>query len=843
MNYIDPHFRVEFDAVADPQAIVQISQARFTVLTSRLIRLEYSSTNQFEDRPSLTFWNRKLPVPSFELIKTDDSVEIRTDALTLRYRMNTMGFTRSSLSIEVKSTQKIWRPTVLPKGNLGGTKRTLDEADGWQKLDLGVLSRDGWSVIDDSQNPVFTDRSWFATRELVAQKYQDLYFFGYGHEYRACLQDYCKLTGDVPLIPRWVLGNWWSRYYTYTDTALKTLMNQFEEQQIPLSVCIVDMDWHVVENPYTAGWTGYTWNKEFFPQPDEFIQWLHQKGLRTALNLHPADGVHPHEDQYNEMAKFMEIDPASEEGVTFDIANPKFAHAYFHLLHHPYEKMGIDFWWMDWQQGSATKTPGLDPLFALNHLHFYDLGKEPEKRPMVFSRWGGYGSHRYPIGFSGDTHVSWESLSFQPYFTATAANVAYGWWSHDIGGHMLGMEDPELYTRWVQYGVFSPILRLHSTNNPAHDRTPWGYSREVLDITRDAMQLRHALIPYLYTMAWQNSQTNLPFITPMYYDYPEQEEAYNSFHQYMFGSELLASPFIFPQDKVLQRTRQVVWLPDGDWFHFFTGEHYQGGKWVAEYGKLEDIPVFAKAGAIVPLGPKVGWGGLENPAQLDLFVFPGQDNTFELYEDDGETQHYQQGASALTPFVQTWAENRLTFAVKPASGDRDVLPSQRNYTFNFRGILAPDTVRVFLNSKEQSPGLRYDDTTDTCILGPVTMTPNDEFVIELTTASPSLLSKRDRTLGKCQDLIKAAKIESLSKGQLSGPTIGWGGLSNAELQDNLEAVIEDISVLGKMIMGVKISPNRLLDMDASLARALIETITKRELFSNFGTNAYGDYDL
>ena len=189
------------------------------------------------------------------------------------------------------------------------------------------------------------------------------------------------------------------------------------------------MDWHIVENPYTAGWTGYTWDKKYFPQPVEFIQWLHQKGLRTALNLHPADGVHPHEDQYVEMAKFMGVDPDSEEGVAFDIADPKFAYAYFHLLHHPYEKMGVDFWWMDWQQGSATKTPGLDPLFALNYLHFYDLGKEQSKRPFVFSRWGGYGSHRYPIGFSGDTIVSWESLSFQPYFTATAANVAYGWWN------------------------------------------------------------------------------------------------------------------------------------------------------------------------------------------------------------------------------------------------------------------------------------------------------------------------------------------------------------------------------------------------------------------------------
>lgn len=815
MDYIDKQFEIAFEAVAAPQAIVIGPHVRFTILTPKLIRLEYSAANQFEDRPSLTFWHRQLPVPAYDAVKTDDAIEIRTDALALRYRLNASGFTRSSLSIEVKATQKTWRPSVLPKGNLRGTKRTLDEADGWQNLDLGLMSRDGWSVIDDSRNPVFDENCWFVTRNLAAQDYRDLYFFGYGHEYRACLQDYCKLAGNVPLIPRWILGNWWSRYYQYTDTALKTLMSQFEAQQIPLSVCIVDMDWHIVENPYSAGWTGYTWEQKYFPQPAAFIRWLHQKGLRTALNLHPADGVQPHEAQYVEMAKFMGIDPASEEGIPFDIADPKFAHAYFRMLHDPYENMGVDFWWLDWQQGSATRTPGLDPLFALNHLHFYDSGKEQTKRPFIFSRWGGYGSHRYPIGFSGDTVVSWASLSFQPYFTATAANVGYGWWSHDIGGHMIGTEDPELYTRWVQYAVFSPILRLHSTNNPAHDRTPWGYRQEVLDITRAAMQLRHALIPYLYTMAWRNSQSNLPFILPMYYDYPEHEEAYNCFHQYFFGSELLAAPFIFPQDEVLQRTRQVVWLPAGDWFHFFTGEHYQGNKWIAEYGKLDDIPVFAKAGAIVPLGPKVGWGGLTNPEQLDLVVFPGKDNAFELYEDDGETQHYQHGASALTPFAQTWTGNRLTFAVKPVSGDRNVVPPQRTYTLHFRGVLAPETIRVSLSQKEQNLAQRYDSETETFLLGPVTITPNDELIVELTTAQPSLLSKKDRTAQKCQDLLKTARLESLSKGQLLGPNV------------------PKLEELGKMIMGWKISPNRLLELDASVARALIETITKQELFSNF----------
>src|SRR5690606_29482521 len=124
-------------------------------------------------------------------------------------------------------------------------------------------------------------------------------------------------------------------------------------------------------------------------------------------------------------------------------------------------------------------------------------------RTFIFSRWGGLGNHRYPIGFSGDTHVTWRSLAYQPYFTATAANVGYGWWSHDIGGHTFGIEEPELYLRWVQYGVFSPIFRLHSTKNHFHERLPWKYDAEIGRLASDMLRLRHQLIPYLYSMSWK----------------------------------------------------------------------------------------------------------------------------------------------------------------------------------------------------------------------------------------------------------------------------------------------------------------------------------------------------
>ena len=322
-------------------------------------------------------------------------------------------------------------------------------------------------------------------------------------------------------------------------------MDQFSDHQVPLSVCIVDMDWHKTKTDNSSsGWTGYSWNRELFPDPEGFIANLHQRNLKTALNLHPAEGVHPHEDHYADMATRMNIDPASNQPIPFDITDQNFVQAYFETLHYPLEAQGVDFWWLDWQQGSNSKIAGLDPLFWLNHLHYYDQGKTIEKRPFIFSRWPGLGGQRYPIGFSGDTVVHWKTLEFQPEMTATASNVAYGWWSHDIGGHCEGVEEAELYLRWVQFGVFSPIFRLHSTNNPYIERLPWGYDLETFKHTREAMQLRHKLIPLIYSANERSSRTGEPIILPMYYTWSNEEASYQCPGEYQFCQQLLVA-FLF----------------------------------------------------------------------------------------------------------------------------------------------------------------------------------------------------------------------------------------------------------------------------------------------------------
>ena len=754
MKTVASHLIPEFAPRADPEAVVHVPNLRVTVLTGRIMRIEYSPADSFEDRPSQPFWYRSQVVPPFTVSQEGGQLVVETDHLLLFYTLGTVP-AAETLSVTLKSSGGVWHYGDPDTGNLMGTYRTLDTIDGKVPLEKGLLSRSGWAVVDDSKTLVFTDDGWLTPREAPAGQL-DLYFFGYGRAFRAALRDYRKLAGAVPVLPRWALGNWWSRYWKYTDEMLRRVILDFEAHEIPLSVFIIDMDWHITDTGNTSsGWTGYTWNREYFPDPTATIDFIHEHGLKTALNLHPADGVHPHEEIYREFAQRVGADPDSAEPVRFDLADRKFTAAYFDLLHHPEEARGVDFWWIDWQQGTLSGMPGLDPLWWLNHLHFYDLsrpqgGGRPEKRPFIFSRWGGLGNHRYPIGFSGDTIITWDSLAFQPTFTSTAANVGYGWWSHDIGGHYGGIKDAELYTRWVQYGMLSPILRLHSTANAQLERRPFGWDAETLRLTRHAMQFRHRLIPYLYTMSWRDHAAGEAPFRPMYHDFPEEEAAYLCPDQYMFGSELIAAPYVQPRDPETGHARQVAWLPEEAW-HFFSGRHYPAG-WHALHGTLDDVPLFAKPGAIVPLCEPDDWRA---PGTLEIHVFPGASNTFDLYEDDGETNRYAGGDYCLTRFESEWSDRGLAFRVFASD-------EPRTYTLKFRAVSEPANITATLNGEPCPLAVDYDAAAQTLVVSPPDLGSEDRLEILLTDVQVVRAGHED-TVRVLQSMVADFKIDNTGK--------------------------------------------------------------------------------
>jgi alpha-glucosidase (family GH31 glycosyl hydrolase) len=747
-----------FKPLAKSAAIIIAGDARFTILTPYLIRMEYDPAKTFEDRPSQVFWYREQPAPNFSYILNESTIQMETDALKLSYQVG-KPFDTYTLSIFLKDNQVMWNYGDDNKLNLKGTYRTLDSTNGPVNLEPGLNSLSGWSLVNDSDSLVFTPEGWLTPRNKP-MVYQDLYFFGYGSNYLACIKDYQKITGNVPLLPRWALGNWWSRYWPYHQNELLDLMDDFSRHEIPLSVCIIDMDWHITKTGNkSSGWTGYTWNPDLFPNPPSFLNQLHARGLHTALNLHPAEGIHPHEAAYPEFAERMGINPDSKEPIRFDIADPKFTSAYFELLHRPLEQMGVDFWWLDWQQGEKTSIDHLDPLFWLNHLHACEQQRDGSKRPFIFSRWPGLGGHRYPIGFSGDTHVSWQALNFQPYFTSTAANVAFGWWSHDIGGHMNGVEDAELYLRWLQFGLFSPILRLHSTNNPYHERRPWGYDADTEKHARAAMQLRHRLVPYIYSASYKNETSGVPLILPMYFCHPHNPAAYQSAKQYYFGSELIAAPFTQPADPDTAFTRQVVWLPKGNWFNFFTGEYFKGDGWYAVYGRAEDIPVFARAGAIIPLSNDPSSNLLENPQNLALNFFTGDNNSYSLFEDDGHSMDYQDGHYSISKFEQQVEDGKLRIIIHPVEGVLNHLPDQRKYHLTIFGISDPEEVMLSVSDEDRPVEFIYDQRRSSLEISPFECAYDAKASVAVKTFD-NLLSCTDRRLDHIARFINYTKLNT-----------------------------------------------------------------------------------
>lgn len=661
--------------------IVIFNSVRISVITDRLIRFEYSKEKNFVDDKSMMAINRNYNDVKFSVEVKEGFLNLYTNELIVE--CDGKKFSKTGLFVALK------RPPVENSHKwtygddvvtFGGTARTLDKVDGECKLEPGLFSQWGYSVIDDSKSMLLTDDGFVKPRRGDTK---DIYFFGYGRDFKSGLKDFYELSGKTPLIPRYALGNWWSRYYKYTQESYLALMNEFTNKDIPLSVAVIDMDWHYVDLPkkHGTGWTGYSWNKDFFPNPKGFLKELNSRGLKVTVNEHPADGIKSFEVNYDKMAKSMGIDPKSEQTILFDPSSRKYLDELQENILGPLEDDGIDFWWIDWQQGSVSKIEGLDPLLILNLTRF-NANKKGNKRPLIFSRYAGPGSHRYPIGFSGDTCITWDSLKFQPKFTSAASNIGFGWWSHDIGGHMHGIKDNNLEVRWYQLGVFSPINRLHCSKSLFTSKEPWRYEKNIASIMCKYLRIRHQLIPYLYTMAYKAYKEDVPLVLPMYHLNSEEADAYTVDTEYYFGSNMIISPIVTPQIDELLMGKAKVYLPEGKYYDFFSSRRYEGGRNIMMYRSLEELPILIKMGDIIPLtDEKIAD---VNPKDLTLKVYMGSNGSFNLYEDDNKSSDYEKDIKATT-----YIENRFddkTFVINKVQGNLSLVPEKRKYTMIFVGI-------------------------------------------------------------------------------------------------------------------------------------------------------------
>lgn len=677
-------------------ATVTAGKARFTVITPYLIRMEYSPNGEFVNQPSIFAAQRGAATPGlYKAVSRGGMTTISTPALTLTYVPDGKPFAATNLSISVSSSGRSvrWVPGMNDPANLGGTISTLDQANGPKDLGKGVLSRSGWAMIDDSQSPLLTPDRWVQSRTDAQKAGEDWYFFGYGSNYRAALLSLMTVSGSVPLPRRYALGAWYSRYWPWSEDDYKSIVSRYQTEDFPLDNVVLDMDWH------KDGWTGWSWNTRLLPDAPGLLTWLHSQDLHATVNLHPADGVAPHEDQYSAFMKALNLDPAGQSTVPFDAGSQTYMDALFTTVMDPLKKNGVDFWWLDWQQYPNTRSiPDLTNLFWLNRL-IYNYTAESGHRGMSFSRWGGLGDQQHPIHFSGDASTGFPMLAFEVPFTSTAGNVGCFFWSHDIGGHKDGRNE-ESYARWCQFGAMSAVLRSHSTRDATMDRAPWNYPKWAEDSMRISFHLRSQLFPYIYTSAVEACQQSIPLDRPVYLDLPDIEGAYHNGQEFLLGDNILVAPIVTAGAGPGHVSYQTVWLPpteSGYWYNLLTGERAASSSNILAAASINEFPVYARGGIPIPMQPYTPRMGTTQVRTLRVCCYPGreaQTGQSILYEDDGVSTAYKTGASATTSLVYKRTGSSAKIYVSPASGRFNGQPLQRSYTFELLDTAKPTQVTL-----------------------------------------------------------------------------------------------------------------------------------------------------
>ena len=704
-----------------------LGNARFTVITDGVIRMEYAMNGAFVDDPTL--FALRENAANADITEKNGTVTINTPKLTMTYNGNDK-FSSDNLSVCVRTAgiDTEWHFGDELKNNLGGTLVTLDGVYGEKPLPDGIISRDGFFVIDDSGKPILRD-GWIENR--CEDHLIDLYFFAYGNDYKAALRDLSAASGKMELPRKCVMGSWYSRWWKYTADEFIGLVEEYDKNDFPIDTMVMDMDWHYQDwghnegEPYALfgyghagqnlGWTGYTWNNTLIPDPDSLINTLHSKGVKVVLNDHPADGLRDHDTHYPEFIKeledkgYTEKVPLNEEmqsgrekenlgrnvkNFRFNAGDRDYMDAFFRHALLPIEKQGVEFWWLDWQQDRLYPTvngiKNTPHLSWLNHL-YYEHSKKTGKRGASFSRWGGFGDHKHPAYFSGDAVSGFETLAFEIKMTVSAANAGCFWWSHDIGGFV----DPipggqaENYVRWVQFGALSAALRLHMNGVEGFDRRPWTWGEPYCSAMRDMFHLRSRLIPYLYSSAYKSYKESLPFIRPLYYDYPSIESAYEHPTEFFLGDGMIASPVCTPmgEDKTVITE---VWLPDGVWYDFFTGQRYEGGT-VSVKNDLNTFPLFVREG--FPLVTQPYRDRMTSCPYTELYVdiFAGSDGESFLYEDDGETEGYKNGNCRITGIKYSCTSGSHKISLSPCGSYADA-PKKRDIIISIKGIDRPANV-------------------------------------------------------------------------------------------------------------------------------------------------------
>lgn len=667
--------------VADNKYIVKGQKYRFTILSPRLIRIEYNKDGIFEDRATSLVVNRKFSDFTFNASSDEISLTIITEYFTLKY-IKEQPISLKNIKVSVNGTEKEWTPNYKDFRNYGSIGYSLDSLDNKFKLSKGLYSLDGLTVLDDSKNYVIDNENFIERAPTT-----DIYLFIYRNDFGLCLQDYFTLTGFPSMLPRYALGCWWYKNDRYSLNDIEGILKKFNDNRIPISVFLLGDKWHnSTEN--------YTYDKTIF-DINNMRNYFGSKVQKFGLTIDPSIPISSSDPLYNEVIKYI---PVNKNKLSFIPLSNNSINIYLNLVINNLIGSGISLFNIDYYNLNDK-----NGLFLLNHYHY--VVANMNQRAIILSRNPGITPHRYPIIFSGKTKVSWNTLQFLPKYNNSAANLGVTWHSHAIGGYCGGIEDDELYLRYIQFGVFNPIFLLSSDEGKYYKREPWKWNQLILNVIREYMQLRNKLVPYIYNESYNYHKSGVPLIQPLYYKYPRIYDEPNYVNQYFFGSKIMISPIVKRKNLEMNRVVQRIFIPKGIWYDYLSGKKFIGDKYYMNFYKDEDYPIFVKEGSIIPMSLDYD---TNCPRNMEIQIFPAENGlygNYQLYEDDGislrENMNY-----LITKFNLDKTDNGYKFTIINKEGHMNIL--NRNYLLRFRNMKHPENVVVNCNGNKVSSSFGID---------------------------------------------------------------------------------------------------------------------------------------
>lgn len=497
------------------------------------------------------------------------------------------------------------------------------------------------------------------------------YYFIYGPHPKAVVQKYAELVGKMPLPPIWALGYQQSRWSYMNEAKVREIASNLRHYEVPADVIYLDIDYQKGNAPFTI-------DEQKFPQFNNMVSDLKQMGIKTVLitDLHikKQEGYAPYDQGIANDFFLKKADGTQYVGEVWPGPSvfPDFTlsgvRTWWGSLYQDFVSRGVAGFWNDMNEPAIFNVPSktmpddvvhrMDDGTSQNHLAIHNVygmlnakatydglvKLSPEERPFVLTRAAYAGAQRYAATWTGDNTSSWNHLRLMSRTLVNLGLSGFTMAGADIGG-FVGSPTPELLTRWIQVGAFTPMFRNHTTQYTA-DQEPWVHGDEHLKIRRKYIELRYRLMPYIYSMLEESSRTGVPLMRPVLLEFPDQEKFYSEplhglVQQYMFGSDFLVIPKV-----VEMLDPEMVSIPEGTWYNFWSGEKVAGGKDILLNSNLETLPLFIREGAIIPMQPLVQSTAQLPNGPLELLVYPGPQCERSIYFDDGVSLDYKKGVSA-----------------------------------------------------------------------------------------------------------------------------------------------------------------------------------------------------